>query len=425
MDNNEDLNQVNEEETLYDEMNIPEEIPTENYNKKSQKVKFIQNAIIELEDEKFDKMIIFCTDEAQNRNFNLLLEEKGYNYEMKSIPDGKTEEEIWDIFEKVYKTIEENDEIVLDITHSLRYLPMLGITLLQYAKFIKNIVVKKICYGLFDKEEWKNKREEFPIIDITSFSILQDWSLSGHLFLKSGIVEEFGDVSKREFKPRSKDYNKDKNELYKISGYLKNLSNDIHTNRGINIIENKKINELRKGIQKIESNLYPPFQHVLKKIGDEISNFEEKTTLNFIHTVEWCINRNLIQQGITMLQEGLVTYLLNKANEEYRDRDLRKEFSNYLGKETFSDKENKSVKYNKEKMDNILKKLEKEKIDFEKLKITYCDIKNTRNDINHGGFNLDKNKWKNKNPESEISSETLKKRLEKSLYNLKQIILGQ
>lgn len=32
MDNNEDLNQVNEEETLYDEMNIPEEIPIENYN---------------------------------------------------------------------------------------------------------------------------------------------------------------------------------------------------------------------------------------------------------------------------------------------------------------------------------------------------------------------------------------------------------
>ena len=32
LDNNEDLNQVNEEETLYDEMNIPEEIPIENYN---------------------------------------------------------------------------------------------------------------------------------------------------------------------------------------------------------------------------------------------------------------------------------------------------------------------------------------------------------------------------------------------------------
>ena len=32
MDNNEDLNQVNEEETLYDEMNIPEQMPIENYN---------------------------------------------------------------------------------------------------------------------------------------------------------------------------------------------------------------------------------------------------------------------------------------------------------------------------------------------------------------------------------------------------------
>ena len=46
-----------------------------------------------------------------------------------------------------------------------------------------------------------------------------------------------------------------------------------------------------------------------------------------IWRINEAINRNLIQQGITMLQEGLVTYLLNKANEEYRDRDLRKEFS--------------------------------------------------------------------------------------------------
>lgn len=32
MDNNEDINQINDEETLYDEMDLPEEIPIENYN---------------------------------------------------------------------------------------------------------------------------------------------------------------------------------------------------------------------------------------------------------------------------------------------------------------------------------------------------------------------------------------------------------
>ena len=32
MDNNEDINQINDEETLYDEMDLPEELPTENYD---------------------------------------------------------------------------------------------------------------------------------------------------------------------------------------------------------------------------------------------------------------------------------------------------------------------------------------------------------------------------------------------------------
>lgn len=52
------------------------------------------------------------------------------------IPDGKSESEIWEIFQKIYGCLSTNDSIVFDITHSFRSIPMLAITAINYARVI-------------------------------------------------------------------------------------------------------------------------------------------------------------------------------------------------------------------------------------------------------------------------------------------------
>jgi len=66
---------------------------------------------------------------------------------IKEIPDGKDTDEIWEIFDIIYNALEEDDNIYIDITHSFRYLPMLLLVLLNYAKYLKNIKIKQITYG--------------------------------------------------------------------------------------------------------------------------------------------------------------------------------------------------------------------------------------------------------------------------------------
>ena len=390
-------------------------------NKISKNVKYVQNAVVEIEENNFDEKYIFCTEEVLKKRFNELEKEKNYKYKSIEIVKGKDEEEIWAIFQKIYDVLEENDEVTFDVTHSYRFLPMLGLLLLQHAKFLKNIKVKKLCYGAFEmkymaKDDNDNEIEVSPIMDFTSFSKLQDWSLSGYSFVKTGMAEHFSALAKKEFKSKSKDVDMDKLNFGNVSKKLEDIALDIYTNRGINIVEGKKIKNIRKEMEKMKKDLYPPFTLVIDKIEKDIHNFKIKNVNNVLYAVEWCIEKKLFQQGITMLQEGLITFLLDKVNIDYTNKNKREEFSNFIGLENI-----KEYSGDIKKMQNIVKKLNERKIDFQKLKSLYGNIKNIRNDINHGGFNLKDNK-ENGEPRSKIDSLTFRNTLEKNFKKIKEIV---
>lgn len=389
-------------------------------NKIVEKVKYVQNVIVEIEEDKFDEKYIFCTAEVLKKRFNELEEEMGYTYKSIEIKKGENEEEIWDIFQKVYDVLEENDEVTFDVTHGFRFLPMLGLLLLQHAKFLKNIKVKKLCYGAFEMRTEKEKENEIsPIMDLTSFSKLQDWSLSGYSFVKTGMAEHFTDLAKKEFKSKSKDVDIDKNNLRNISKKLEEVALDIYTNRGINIVEGNKVAVIKEEMREIKKDLYPPFTLVIDKIEKDISNFKIKNVYNVFYAVEWCIEKKLFQQGITMLQEGLITFLLDKVNIDYMNKENRKEFSDFIGLENI-----KKYEGDIQKMNDIVIELSKKQIEFQKLKSLYCNIKKIRNDINHGGFNLKDNKL-NGEPKSKMDSLTFKNTLEKNFNKIKEIIFNE
>ena len=70
-------------------------------NKIVNNVKYVQNAIVEIEEDQFDEKYIFCTERVLEEKFNELEEEMGYTYKSIEIKKGENEEEIWDIFQKV------------------------------------------------------------------------------------------------------------------------------------------------------------------------------------------------------------------------------------------------------------------------------------------------------------------------------------
>lgn len=356
-----------------------------------------------------------------------------------SINDGKSEEEIWSIFEEIYKCIDEGDEVIFDITHGFRSLPMQALTVLNYARVMKNIKLLGIYYGAFEVPG-----NEKPIFNLTSYSDILNWTDAVNTFIKYGNSNAIRDI----FNEKVKDGNREIKVLEKFIEELSDLTNCIDTSRG-RIVEksecknNKKrmkksiyaaasgAKEELKNIDEEKEALIIPLKPLFKKIGDNITPFCKENNFEVgMATIRWCIKNNLIQNAYTALDETIKTYVCDKYNlsntsEETRDKIVKKSLthiSKNIEKNSRKEiKENPRNITDKDIKEFINKKDDKEELtesEKEKVKIIKNIIKTVpisivkvsdtvskhRNDMNHFGFSSPKNTAQYSNLNSEIKN---------------------
>ncbi len=377
----------------------------------SERTRFVQEAIIQKLCKGWgegDKIIIFLTEGAKIGNWlgenyknekelTEGLEERLKRLNLKAqiipvdIPDGNTEEEIWKLFKIVYETLEEEDEVYFDITHSFRYLPMLTTILLNYAKVLKNIKVKRILYGnIYGKTP--------KIMDITAFDALMSWTNAIDKFLSSGYAEDIVKLAEREYYLRLKE-SKGKDEFAKNLGFVSNQLNTfmkyLATVRGP-IIDKYKYNNLRNAIDTVlksinEGSPIEPMIPLLERVKEKLADFEDNDIYNGLKAVKWCIDHNLIQQGYTLLQESIITIICKKLGFDELDRDYRTLISSALNikvKNTPEEKWSEFAKKNRELIERIIS------ICDDELAKIFVEITQYRNNLNHAGYNRDKIKPK-------------------------------
>jgi CRISPR-associated Csx2 family protein len=315
-------------------------------NENSVVVEFVQEALINFcckDWGKEDKILIFLTKEAKMKNWEGKLELKIPSHldcNVIDIPDGMNEKEIWEIFRIVFEQINKGDGIIYDITHSFRSLPMLGITLLNYAKFLKNIQVIGIYYGAFEvlgtAFEIENKipnpeNRIAPILTLTSFSILQDWTDASSEFTKYGITSNLKKLAGEKYLPVLKEtqgQDKTAKLLQNLITNIDKISTLFQTSNGLEIIKSKKFDEVRELMSNYQDNeLVPAFKPLLNFISLSIDKFEYNNIMNGFFAIEWCIKDNLIQQGFTLLQENIITFFASKLSLDYLDIKNRNDIS--------------------------------------------------------------------------------------------------
>ncbi len=237
-----------------------------------------------------------------------------------SICDGNNEEEIWDQFSIIYELLHENDNLFFDITHSFRSIPMLLMVLLNYAKFLKKINVKAITYGNFEGRNKVSNNSE--IIDLTSFSLLQDWTSGANDFITFGNVKKIASLSLKEIEPLliiAKGDDKNLTSLRKLSKLLPKFVAKIQSNRGVLIIENKDGKQIVDYLDQIKEISIKPLIPLLEVISKKMHHFRSVDDINNgIQAVNWCIEHGLTQQGITILKETITTLVCNEMELNYR-----------------------------------------------------------------------------------------------------------
>lgn len=301
------------------------------------------------------------------------------------IPDGKSTEEMWELFEVIYSQLQEGDELYLDITNSFRYLPMLLVVLVNYAKMLKNVTVKAIFYGNYDARD--KVSNVAPIMDFLPLSVLQDWTSATSDYLRYGQVEKLYDLSESSINPILKDPSTRTDDVKLLRAFvdrLKDLVGERITCRGLSIIENKNVGLLEKAAKDIQEVTIPQLKPVFEKIKESLDIFGAKEDiLNCIKAARWCCDNKMYQQTTTLLEEGLITFLCCHFKLDYKEKNFRNLMVQCLSAKTFP---NEKIIFN----DSVLAEelLADSVIWDNKLFVkSMQNIQQVRNDYNHAGFN--------------------------------------
>lgn len=380
-------------------------------------------------EDNWDREERFNISEKQNVKYSGLKQvlqkmELPFTPEEVSIPDGKNETEMWEIFSVIFNKLENDDELYIDLTHSFRYLPMLLLVLSNYAKFLKNIKVKRITYGNYEARNRDTNKA--PLIDLLPISALQDWTFAAADYLENGNAEKLSELSKLNLTPilRHEDLTIKKKAfpIRELVDCIRLTTEDFQTCRGLNILRSNNLSSLKKKLTETETTFIEPLNPVIKKIREAFDKFDGKPNINngFV-AAQWCFDNGLYQQSATILQENVVTFFCNRHNIEIDD-DVRREVVN----KTFNIKA-KKIEHDESKWElSKVKTLEAHQLNLETarnilkdevfnqegLVSAFARLTELRNDFNHSGMR--------KNPSS---SGSLKSQLEKSLDFFPKILL--
>lgn len=380
--------------------------------RESPPVRYVQEATIRLFCEdwgKDDRILIFTTQDAYLKNWRdnghednqpglesrLKALSLAASFEQVNIPEGKTIEEIWQIFQILYEHLKQGDRVICDITHAFRSLPMLVVAVLGYARTMKQVTTEGIYYGAFDvlgrPDQARNmplEQRRAPIFDLTPFAALLDWTTAIDRFLAAGDATLAQDLAVREVRPLLRDsrgQDQAAKSMERIAKSLHKLTEALSTCRGPELPA--IIHGVKEALTQCpRPDLIPPFGPLLQRLMDKIQEYEQRSPHSFMMAARWCADHNLIQQGYTILQEGLISYLVDNVIKgnflDLEQRELVNQSVTIMQKGIEEDKWFEPARSHPQEIRSLVAFWDK----FPELRKIFGELIQTRNDLNHAAF---------------------------------------
>jgi CRISPR-associated DxTHG motif protein len=294
--------------------------------------RYVQLALAELL--KPDQLIVFVTPSAYEKNYKgkkglLASAAQSVAQLLKpvEIPEGKSPDEIWDIFKLVYKHVEGGDVISFVITHSFRSIPVMGLACLQYARTLRNVTIEGIYYGAFEARD--PKTETAPIFDLTPFMQLMEWSQAVSEFAKFGQCsalhhQVWSGTSGRKGRPD--------NLLRTLAGDLEKTWSAIAGCRGKSIFLDPPWERIPGHLKKLrnqEDPLLTAFEPLLDLVEDKVACLRvegveaSQEVRRGLGAVRWCLQNEMVQQAYSILQETMITHACRLSGLDYTVKEDR------------------------------------------------------------------------------------------------------
>lgn len=251
------------------------------------------------------EVLLLVTQKARESNGEFALE-RIPRANLINIPDGSSEADYWQIFNVIEQHIPNSTELLLDITHGFRSLPMIGFLAVAYLRSAKAIQLQHLVYGALEAQ----KDEITPVIDLTSFVTMLDWANATNRFLETGDARKFKSlVSIRSA-----------STMNNVGNELEKLSNELALHRTIDAMDTakrvlEKISQSTNETAKLE---HSPFKLLRDRIVDTVLPIAGTGRNPEIYSqfaqIIWYANQKQYAQGISLAREWLVAVRIWKTD---------------------------------------------------------------------------------------------------------------
>ncbi|WP_017295915.1 TIGR02221 family CRISPR-associated protein [Geminocystis herdmanii] len=342
---------------------------------------------------KVKEIKVFTTKEATKAHGEQLRNKINNKFKLSyiEIPSGTEEDDLWKLFDKVVESVEKDSEIIFDITHAFRSIPVIVLLAAAFLEKARNVNIKGVYYGQYNKE-----KNESPIFDLTPAIKLLDWLTATDTFINTGSSQKLGQLladiqidffksgkaKKEEIKP---------NKLRNFGSAIATISENIEFIRPVELLESaQKLKRMSgKEIREEVGIFAKPFELIIDKIEQDYAQFAiEKSAESDYQLIikkhylliKWYVEKGLGTQAILLSREWLVTTLAILENTNYLDKDERKNIENQL---------NAISGNNPDRLKLYEQKITKHVADIKQLDDTWSQLGRNRNNIAHCQMNAE------------------------------------
>ncbi|MFZ5592489.1 MAG: TM1812 family CRISPR-associated protein [Bacillota bacterium] len=138
---------------------------------------------------------VLVTAAAREANYTPLAEQllqAGLAPRAVPVPEGRDEAEILQIFRIITDMVQPGEDVVLDVTFSLRHLPFTYLAALIYLVGLREVNLKGIYYGAYEFGTGQGEERRAPILEITYLFRLIEWYYALNTARREGDFRPLG-----------------------------------------------------------------------------------------------------------------------------------------------------------------------------------------------------------------------------------------
>ena len=299
-----------------------------------------------------EQVLVFVTSRAkEHQHFQTLVQRLGALLQPVDIPEGNSEEELWQIFDQVANSVKEGERVLLDITHAFRSIPMIVFAVAAYLRRTKGVTIERIVYGAYEARQHlctpPQPEDRAPIFDLTPLLDLLDWLGGAEFFLKRSDAALLADLLiniqntiRRKYTQQPASANLPE-KLKTVGRKLKDFSQALQLARPCDVM--LYANQILEDLQPVASEAdqwAKPFAVILERIRKEVENYahdapcrlDKENLQKQLALIEHFVEKGLWVQAILLAREWVVSWvILQRGEGDWLDKDYRERIEEALG----------------------------------------------------------------------------------------------